>query len=70
MKTNMTRVIVTGLAGFVGLSLLMTSPAAAEIQVGLAQVDITPPTGGRTTGYSARSLPTASMIRSARASCS
>ena len=53
MNTCTERGIVTGLAGCVGLFLLMTSPAAAEIQVGLSQVDITPPTGGRTTGYSA-----------------
>ena len=53
MNTYIERVIVTALAGILGWSLMLTSPAAAEIQVGLAQVDITPPAGGRTTGYAA-----------------
>ncbi len=39
------------------LTLLGGSLPAAEIEVGLAQVDITPPVGGRTTGY-AKAQPT------------
>lgn len=35
------------------LSVVLTTRLDAEIRVGLAQVDITPPIGGRTTGYSA-----------------
>ena len=53
MNTYIERVMVTGLAGLLGLSLMSASLTAAEIQVGISQVDITPPTGGRTTGYSA-----------------
>jgi len=70
VKTNMTRVIVTGLAGFVGLSLLMTSPAAAEIQSVFLKSTSRLPRGAALRDTPQRSLPTASMIHSARASCS
>jgi neutral ceramidase len=35
-----------------GCSVFLSLPAYSQIQVGLAQVDITPPPGGQTTGYS------------------
>ena len=51
MKSGFLRVLVSGLAGLLGSSLMSVSLSAADIQVGISQVDITPPVGGRTTGY-------------------
>ena len=53
MNKYLQRILVVGLVGMLGMWLMSDSLTAAGIQVGLAQVDITPPTGGRTTGYAA-----------------
>jgi neutral ceramidase len=48
MKTNRSQRLFFFCVGF----WLLSTPLRAEIRVGVAQVDITPPVGGLTTGYS------------------
>jgi neutral/alkaline ceramidase-like enzyme len=49
----MQRVIVT-IGTIVLLTTVLLGPAAAELKVGVARADITPPIGGKMAGYSAR----------------